>query len=173
MKMYSMHLAPLILGMFDQLIHVFKASDNENQPLKRLQRLYRYITITEYIFKISCTLFTVTVVGYLISPVAIYLLTHERKTIIPIALPFVDDKTLIGFIIMSTFEGISAILGALGTAGSDLTFAMIIINTHAVANIIDESIDDLNNDLQAKRPKILSIKGRFRNVLLQNLEIVE
>lgn len=172
--MYSIRShAPLILGMFDQLIHVFKASDSEHQPLNRLRRLYRYVTVTEYILKFSCILYTVTVVGYLVSPVAIYLLTHELISIIPIKLPFIDDKTVIGFIIMSIFEGISAILGALGTAASDLTFAMIIINTHALANIIDESIEDLNKDLQARGPKILSIKGRFRNVLLQNFEIVE
>lgn len=173
MKVYSMHHAPLILSMFDQLIHVFKASDKEHQPLKRLQKLYRYVTVTEYIFKLSCTLYSLTVIGYLASPVAIYLLTHELITIIPIRLPFIDDKTLIGFFIMTFFEGISAILGAFGTAASDLTFAMIIINTHAVANIVEESIEDLNNDLQAKRQKILAIKGRFRNVLLQNSEIVE
>lgn len=174
MKVHSFYThGTLAIGLINKLIHVFKA--NQKHPsIKRLSTLSRYVKVTEYCFKCGFGIYTLTAIVFLSYPLATYLVSNEIVPMIPLLFPLIDQNTLSGYIVKFLIEA-SAVVGAsAGSTTTDTTFAMIIINVHAMAYMFSASVDDLNNALgKRKRSTSNVIKVYFRNSLLQNIDLVE
>lgn len=139
----------------------------------RQEMLDRYSFITEYLFKGGLLTYIIASLGFFIYPIYQYVVYTEVTPVLFMFLPFIDEKTHTGFIILLFFHLNVIILGVLGTACADLSFTMIIVNVPVLNNIFGDSIDDLNEALKEKRLNHRFIGARLFNIVLQNRETVE
>lgn len=173
MKVYStcVHWS-LTIDLINGLLAIFKA--NQIYPsYERLRLLQRYIILTEYVFKYGIVVYALAMIAYIIRPLAIYLFTREIVVILPMALPFVDDQTMSGYVILLIFHASSVVFSGIGSICIDYAFAMIIMNVHALPNLFDVSVKELNVEMNEKTTDVTVIKAHFRNILLQRREYTE
>lgn len=172
MKIYSIRYAHLIVGLVNKLIGIFRVNSKVITH-GRQEMLDRYLTYTEYLFKVGIALYFFASTGYFVYPFYRYKVYNEIIPILPNYLPYVDENTNTGFIILTIFHLNLIVLGALGTACSDLSFTMVIVNVPVLGNIFTDNIKDLNDILKEKRPNLPMMKARLLNIFLQHREIAE
>lgn len=118
-------------------------------------------------------MYILTAIAYIVYPLVTYLLANELVSILPLAFPFADENTQFGYIAKFLTE-VCEIVGAVtASSTTDLTFATIIINAHALAYIFSASVRDLNNEMAKGKSAVNVAKVYFRNSLFQNRELVE
>lgn len=172
MKIYSIRYADIIVGLVDKLVDIYKVNSKVTAH-NRQEMLERYLTFTEYLFKIGLFLYIMATSGYFIYPFYRYVKFNEIIPIIPMFLPFVNEDSTIGFSILTFFHLNAILYGLLGCACSDFSFTMIIVNVPIFSNIIGDNITELNEMLKQKRPDPVLIKAKLRNILLQHQETTE
>lgn len=98
---------------------------------------------------------------------------NEIVPLLWVELPFVDEDSVSGFVILSVFHVICLTFGFLASASMDFAFAMKICNMLLISYIFDNSIADLNVELIKPKRNLRAIKGRVRNIFLQHRECYE
>lgn len=100
-----------------------------------------------------------------------YFFEHEVVPIIPVFVPFIDETQLTGYIILGVFHITLLVLGILGVLACDFFMAIIIISTLIFAKLTSMELEQIDIDQQIEDPEI-SIRGRFKNVLLMHQEMI-
>lgn len=90
--------------------------------------MHNFALFTEILFKIKSltTLFLSTSLAFILYPINYYLTCAELVTSIPIYMPGVDEKTTIGYSILSSYHIIAATFEAIGFGALDFFIAIII-----------------------------------------------
>lgn len=172
MKIYSIKYAYLVVDLVDKLVDIFRVNGNVTAH-NRQEILDRYLIFTEYLFKVGINFYFLASFGYFIYPIYKYKKYNEIIPILPCYLPFVDENTSTGFTILTTYHLNVIILGALGTACSDFSFTMVIVNVPVLGKIFGDNIIDLNDISKQTKPNLLMQKTRLLNIFLQHREITE
>lgn len=172
MKIYSVKYADHIVELVNKLVDIYRVNSEVNN-YGRQEMLDRYLMITAYLFKVGLTLYTLATFGYFINPLYQYIVNNEMIPFIFSYFPFVDETTTTGFTIITILHLQQLIEGLLGTACTDFSFTMIIVNVPVLSNIFCDGIKDLNALLKDKRPKLVMIKVRLLNTILQHREITQ
>lgn len=153
----------------NKLIDIFKVNENVNN-VDRQKMLNRYMIFTEYLYKGGLTLYFLSCGTYFVNPIFMYMKYNEITPIVYAYLPGIDENTGFGFIVLTIFHINTLVLGTLGSACSDFSFTMIIVNVPILANIIADNITELNKILMQKMPKRVIIRAKLLNIFLQHLE---
>lgn len=169
MKIYSVKYADIIVGLVDKLVEIFKANSNVMEH-ERQKLLARHLMFTEYFFKIAFAIYFITCIIFSVFPIVSYIVLGEMVIIDTLYLPGIDENSLTGYIILSIFHLNCVWFSALGSSGVDFIFSILILNVPVIANIIGDNIRDLNELLNEMRPKLVMIKAKLRNILIQYYE---
>lgn len=115
-------------------------------------------------------LYSLSALSNFIYPLYMYAFEHEVVTIMPTFVPFIDENTRNGYIVLSAFHVASLILGIIACCATDLLFTMITINTPVMASLIEDEVNQLNETVEGEKPQPMLAKVKLRNILLMNRE---
>lgn len=124
MKMYSVRYADIVVNLVNKLVDIFKVN-SDVKAYGRQEMLERYLTFTEYLFKIGLPLYLISTTGYFIYPAYRYIYFHEIIPVLPTYLPFVDFNSYAGLMAHLIAHLHFIILAVLGSCCSDLSFTMV------------------------------------------------
>lgn len=144
---------------------------SKSRSKKRIKYFQNCVFVTEMIFKVMSTLYLLSVFTFFPYPLYMYYFEHEVVTIIPIHIPFVDDTTFVGYIIVSAYQIILFVLATTGVLACDSYMAIIIVSTLIFAKLIAFDMEQIDDDLLLKDPMI-TVRSRFRNILLMHQETI-
>lgn len=100
-------------------------------------------------------------------PFAGYYLTGYLEPILPTFIPFVDETSTLGYVILFIFEGLICVLGMSGTCGADFMLFILIVHMWPMCQIFDNMFKELNQGLLVEEHRNSSqIRGHFRNILM-------
>lgn len=139
---------------------------------KRIEYFNNFAFATEMIFKVMSTLYLLSVFTFFPYPLYMYYFENEVVTMIPIYMPFVDEKTFTGYIIVSGYQITIFVIATLGVLACDSFMAIIIVSTLIFAKLIKFDMEQINDDLLEKDSTI-TVKARFRNILLMHQEMTK
>lgn len=139
---------------------------------ERKEYFNNFAMATELLFKVITTLYILSVFTFFPYPIYMYLFKHEVVTIIPLYLPLVDDKTFIGYVFLCSFQVLMFFWATLGVLACDFFMAIIIISTLIFSKLISLDLQQLEIDFQIDNSDI-TVKGRFRNILLMHQEMIK
>lgn len=129
---------------------------------KRLMMFHRFVEYTEVIFKIGTLLYSATVIAYLLYPLFMYFHANEIVPMLLVTVPFVDESTANGFMLLSGFHIVCLTMALAACASVDFSFTMIVANMLLISNIFDAAICDIN--LPIAMPLLLGDCGKpFRH----------
>lgn len=158
--------------MIRKIIDVYK-HNSRTKHRRRQQLCRRFIFYTEFLFKIGVSTYFVAILAFFLYPIYMYFIHDELAPIAPVFLPGIDETTGWGYIVLVFFHTVEMYGAFFGTAGSDLLFAMLIINMPIMARIFSDNVDEFNEFIHEKAYDRLRMKMLFRNILLQHKEIIE
>lgn len=96
---------------------------------------------------------------------------NELVPMLPILIPGVDETTVIGYSIVSLFQLFVAVVGAIGISATDIFYVILLLNTPAMAKLIEIECKNLNRSLTEYHNRNIFWKYRFRNILLLHLDV--
>lgn len=126
---------------------------------------------SEIIFKTGAVLYLFIIILYGGLPFYEYFFHHQLVTILPYLIPGINSQTIGGYTATTIFQGFGLCLGYFGIAASDLLYCMIVVNTPLMKNLIEIEVIQLNNVLNSKKPDILQIRFKLRNIILMYIEM--
>lgn len=127
---------------------------------------------TEYLFIVMSTSYLLSVFTFFPYPVYMYLFEHEVVTIIPIYSPYLDHTHFVDYCILGAFHITLFIFATLGILACDFFMAINIISTLIFSKLISLDLQQIDIDSQQKGAE-MTVKGRFRNVLLMHQEMIK
>lgn len=139
---------------------------------ERIQYFNTFAMATEYLFIVMTTLYLLSVFTFFPYPVYMYLFENEVVTIVPIYLPFIDHTQFVGYCIVGAFHITLFIFATLGILACDFFMAIVIISTLIFSKLISLDLQQTDIDCAQKSAEI-TVKGRFRNVLLMHQEMIK
>ena len=122
--MYSVRYADIVVNLVNKLVDIFKVNSSVKAH-GRQEMLERYLTFTEYLFKIGIPLYFISTIGYFIYPAYRFIYFRDIIPILPTYLPFVDFHSYAGFIVHLIAHLHFVILAVLGSSCSDFSFTMV------------------------------------------------
>lgn len=158
--------------MADKLIVIFKLNSAGVSPSRRAI-FERFVTYTEYIFKIGSLLYCSSPFSYFIYPLYMYIYENEFVTLLPLYLPKVDEQTIFGYCLLAIFHTLLVVFATFATIGSDFFFIMIIMNVPTLANAFIDNIKELNNSLVKEKENLMKNRYLFRNIILLQKDLQE
>lgn len=143
---------------------------SKSKSKERIEYFTNFAFATEVLFKIMTTLYILSVFTFFPYPIYMYFFESQIVTIIPVYLPGIDEKTLVGYIIQNSFQIIIVSLATLGILACDFFMAIIIISSLIFAKLISLDMEQIEKDLQLEN-SITTVRGRFRNIVLMHQEM--
>lgn len=138
MKIYSVRYGDIVVNLVNNLVEIFKVNSNVKAH-GRQEMLEWYLTFTEYLFKIGVPMYFISVTGYFIYPAYRYIYFREIISLLPTFLPFVDEKTSIGFVITLIAHLHFIVYALLGSSCSDFSFTMVKIRSTVSIRILNNN----------------------------------
>lgn len=133
----------------------------------------KFACFTEILFKLMMVGFVVSAFVFMLYPIYMYFVEGELIPIIPLYLPFLDEKTIIGFILLNLYLLVVTALGVISFSAIEFLMAIIIISSLIFAKLISIQLQNINIDLQDDDCVMLTVIGRFRNIFLMHQEMGE
>lgn len=168
--MYSVKYNKIFIDLMDKIVEVY-AANTIGVSLKRLKLLHKFTLIIELILKIGTTVYILAGIFYPIDTVYTYYAPHKKLFIVNLFMPFIDENTTSGFVILTAIHLIYMGVFIIGSAAVDFMFAMMIINVQLLSTIFNENVEELNAILSATEIDELSSKAKLRNISLMHREI--
>lgn len=138
----------------------------------RAALFHRFSRYTEIIIKGGFVIYFLATLMYFVFPIYMYLAKGELVGMLPSYLPFVDENTTGGYVVLICYHLALMVFGCTGIAGSDFLFTMAIANTPIMSNLVGFEVELLNEELKHKENAPM-INGRFRNILFMHREMTE
>lgn len=119
------------------------------------------------------TLYILSACSFFPYPIYKYVYFNEIVPLTTIYIPFLDENTSNGFIVVTIYHLLCMIYSVIGSASLDFTLIMIAVNVPVMGNILNDDIQALNELVASDEPDPTIIKTRLKNIFLQHQEIVE
>lgn len=133
----------------------------------------KFAVFTEILFKIMIIAFLSSTVTFFLYPFYMYFIKGELMPMMPLYLPFVNESTIIGFIIINSYQFLCAVISVVGLSALEFLTAIIIISSLIFAKLISRDLLQINADLQEIDPGMLIVKARLRNIFLMHQQLGE
>lgn len=152
--------------MIDQLFKL----NLKTRLIARQNLFQRFANYTFYLVLLGIVIYSLSILPYLVYPVAIYYIEGKLVPIVPIFIPGIDEETVSGFLILSAIHIFIIFAAAFGMASVDIFYAILLVNVPIMARLIEIECTDLNNMLREKSNNSILWKHRFKNILIMHLE---
>lgn len=158
-----MRFTQLMTSLINRIIAFYEANaDTKSRKrallLKKMSWLSEVILVGGLIGYMHCAIL------HLINPIYGYFWQHEFKPLFPLYIPFVDEQTTAGFIILILIQTMEISL-ALGTsAGADFHFMITVINVWIFSSSFKENFYALNGILREESVDMPLAKTKLRNI---------
>lgn len=117
--------------------------------------------------------FVLTNIIFLFYSVYMCFALDEFVPIFPIFVPYIDEKTSLGFAILCIYHITCLIVAVMGFSGQEFFTTIIIISSLIFSKLISLDLKQINMDLQEDGAEMLQVKGRLRNVFLMHQNVDE
>lgn len=157
--------------MVDKIIDVY-AANKAHVSRKRHKLLQMLSTLTELFLKFGIVCGFCCGMVFIINPFVTYVWLNEMRPMIPIYLPFIDENSMGGFVLLTLIQIIFIVTGVIGTVSVDFLVFMIVLNVPIFSNIFSDNVCDLNDILNGNdddRPVLM--KTKLRNLFFMYDEI--
>lgn len=150
-------------SLINRIIDVYAANVKTKLPkrallLEKISLFSEMIVIGGTIVYVSCAVF------HLMIPIYAYFWQHELKPLMPLYIPFVDEKTAIGFSILLSIHIAQAFAMTASTACVDLSFMIVALNIRIFGTIFDDNVNELNELLRMEKVDMPLAAKKFRSI---------
>lgn len=135
--------------------------------------LFKWSKRFVYLFKWFSLMIAFPFLVFCMFPVTIYCLSGQRVVMFPIFIPFVDDTTVDGYLLLTSIHALWSIQSAVGLIGGDICMAFLFLHVIPMVELFEISFAELNETCQLHRTfsnKIL-LKMQLRNILQMHREL--
>lgn len=158
--------------MVDKIINVY-AVNAKTLSRKRFKLLQMLSKITELFLKFGIIGGSCCGMFFIVNPFITYVWLNEMKPMIPIYMPFIDENTMDGFLLLTLIQTVFIVTGVIGTVSVDFLIFMIVLNVPIFSNIFSDNVTELNAILSGDddEDKQTLIKMKLRNLFFMYDEI--
>lgn len=103
-------------------------------------------------------------------PVFVYFTQNKIVPIIPLYVPIINEKTTVGFVILTIYHILLIFLASV--AATDFFLALVIVSSIIFAKLISLELQQIHADFN-ENDTTLARKCRFRNILRMLKEMCE
>lgn len=172
MKMFSVKYSQVLKSLMNKQVDIY-AANSSNVSSQRAILAQQFSTISEWILKIGFSLYTLAGMFYLLNPLYSYFWLDKIVPLIPIYMPFIDENTQIGFVVLTLMHLQFMILTLVASAAVDFMFIILIFNMLFLAKLFTNDVDELNDTLREEKVDKVVAKAKLLNILLMHQEIFE
>lgn len=101
---------------------------------------------------------------HLINPIYQYFWQHEFRPLTPLYIPFVDEKTTVGYAILITMQFIQVSASVVCSSSFDFPFMILILNIWIFTTIFEDSVNELNGILRGDVVDMSLAKKKLENL---------
>lgn len=170
MKLHNNYYTDHISFFYKFLKSLYAANIKNESPYRR-KILEMSATATEYLFYFDFLLYASSGLALNIVPVITYFIRGEIVPIVPLMIPGVDETTLRGMCITTAYHVVTVFFTCYGLAIIDLIYAIPVIHSLMVSELINDEIYQLNEYLVQSKVDRVAVKVKFRNILLMHKEM--
>lgn len=161
-----------MIAYLDKIISIY-AANAKNNRYDRTILLRKCSTATEILLKCGLIVYFLAGCFYLLNPIYLYYAKNEIVPLLPLYMPFIDETTRTGFILLTAIHLGFLFIAVVASASSDLWFAMVAVNFFVPANIFYDDVRVLNDILGEEKVNIRLAKAKLLNVLFIHRETCE
>lgn len=132
----------------------------------------KYSLNTLHITKFIYALYALCGVGFILSPLFIYLVFGAIEPILPIYIPFVDPTENSGYIITTCSHIYFVFVACTGYSVADSVLMDLIFHVLLCSDLLRVDLDSLNEMLVEGECKPIEIRLRFRNILQMHKDVL-
>lgn len=148
---------------------------NSMSSTKNYESLALISKISFLLYKVILTLVFCTVCIFASMPFLLYLYEGtgddgQLAPMIPFYVPFVDENTFGGYIILCCVHLYALYLTVLGVTGGDATIIVMAVNGLALADIFENGFQLLNNMVKNGKGNEIEVKFTLRNLVQMHIE---
>lgn len=155
-----------MMAYLDKIVSIYAAN------IKNIG-LSKFSAATEIVLKSGVILYSLAGCFYLLNPIISYYTKREIVPLLPLYMPFIDETTKSGFILLTAMHLGFLLIAVVASACTDLWFAMVAVNFFVPAKIFHENVRELNAILKQDKVDIPISKAKLLNILLIHREICE
>lgn len=172
MKLYDINIHVHELQYSIQFLqHLYKEHITTKSSARK-EYFKRFSVFIEILFKSLVVLYFSSIFLFDLYPLYVYFTQNELIPTMPLFIPGLDEKTVIGFICLICVQLNASTLAVIGFIACDYFYAVIISSTLIFAQLISYNLEQINIDLQEKDAKFI-VSSRFRNVLQMHQDLFE
>lgn len=160
-------------SFFYKFLQKLYAANLKNESPYRKKVLEISALATEYMLYFEFILYAMGGLGIFAVPFIVYFMRGDFILVLPLRLPGIDDSTFEGFCFYWVYQTINIFGSAYGLAIIDFLYAIPILNSLMISEIINDEMDQLNDYLVQSEVDPLVVKVKFRNILLMHKEMAE
>lgn len=158
--------------MINYLYEIYKVNA-ATKCQKRTSLFNRFAFYTEVVFKCGTLLYLLSISSYFLYPIYMYLFKGEVIVVLSIYFPGVDETTTGGYIFLLCYHITVLVLALIAVSACDFLFTMLIVNTPAMAILIEDEVQQLNGILTSQEVDVPLMKSKLKNILLMHREMTE
>lgn len=162
----------IMIEYIDKIISIY-AENSKNNKYERPMLLRKFSIATEILLKSGVVLYFLAGCFYILNPIYIYYAKNEIVPLLPLYMPFIDETTKSGFILLTAIHLGFLFIAVVASACTDLWFALIAVNIFVPANIFCDNVRELSEILSEEKVNTRLAKAKLLNVLLIHREICE
>lgn len=151
---------------------IYKVNVKTKDP-KRRNVFGQFGFYTEIVFKCGTFLYFLSILGYFVYPIYMYLFKNEIVSLMPIYIPGINEDTIAGFVSITCYHIILLLVAFVAASAVDFMFTMLIVNTPLMSDLIKMEVEQLNDALTSEKVDKLLVKFKLRNILLMHREMTE
>lgn len=171
--MYALrYFGHVMIAYLDKIVSIY-AANIKDIGRERSLILRKFSTASEILLKCGVVVYLLAGCFYLLNPIYLYYTKNEIVPLLPLYMPFIDESTKSGFILLSAIHLGFLFIAVVASACTDLWFAMVAVNFFVPANIFSENVRELNVILTQDKVDIQLTKAKLLNILLIHREICE
>lgn len=164
-KILLMRYAHLFTSIVDRIIDVYEQNAT-TKSRERVLVLHRMSRISETILFRGTIAYLVVVSVHFINPIHSYFWRHEFKPLMPLYVPFVDERTAFGFVTLMSIQSFELFVGALANGCADFAILTFALNVWVFSTIFQENVIQLNGILNGPNADVPSAITKLRRIFV-------
>lgn len=162
-KILIMRYAPILTNTVDQIIDIYEVNA-KTQSSKRALLLHKMSLISEMMLIAGVIAYMCAIMLHFINPIYAYFWRHEFQALLPLYIPFIDEKTTNGFILLTSIQTVEMCIAIIATACGDFPFMILVVNVFIFSTIFKDHVNELNAILRKKEVDLPLAKAKLQNI---------
>ena len=153
-----------IIINIERIIYIYEA--NAKTEIRKRALLLRNISMfCEVLFIVGFFVYMGFTCLLYINPIYGYFWLNEYRPSIPLYIPFIDEKTTIGFVMLLMIQAVEIFLATLASLSADLPYIIWAINVHVYSTVFKENVNELNDILRTENQvDFVLATAKLRNI---------